>query len=208
MTPRGTSAMKRVSPHVRTQQCPQGKWESGVTIGVLSSSLPFPFTPERSAQRQGPKASLLLDAHRVPIIEERGSRSQQKTVTGRVQNSRAVRFDSVLQLILVPSRSDLKGLRSDLWYEEEDYLQFRYVQMNAVELTRHLPLVPPTTVVQVIITAFFYRFTFYAAYSACRRSIRAVDVKQVIVRGRLPWLWPRMETYLGPTCRPHDCVRG
>lgn len=39
--------------------------------------------------------------------------------------SRAVRFDSVVKIILVPTRSDLGGLSEDLWWREEDYLQFR-----------------------------------------------------------------------------------
>lgn len=38
---------------------------------------------------------------------------------------RAVRFDSVVKLILVPARRDLDGLSEDLWWQEEDYLQFR-----------------------------------------------------------------------------------
>lgn len=37
-----------------------------------------------------------------------------------------VRFDSVVKLILVPTRNDLDGLSTDLWWREEDYAQFRY----------------------------------------------------------------------------------
>ena len=37
-----------------------------------------------------------------------------------------VRFDSVVKLILVPTRIDLDGLSTDLWWREEDYAQFRY----------------------------------------------------------------------------------
>lgn len=40
---------------------------------------------------------------------------------------RAVRFDSVVQMILVPTRTDLSGLRADLWWKEEDYCTFRCV---------------------------------------------------------------------------------
>lgn len=42
--------------------------------------------------------------------------------------SRVVRFDAVLKLILVPSRNDLKELSPELWYSEEDYLEFRWVR--------------------------------------------------------------------------------
>ena len=38
-----------------------------------------------------------------------------------------VRFNSVVKLILVPSRNDLHGLSTDLWWREEDYAQFRYL---------------------------------------------------------------------------------
>ncbi|CAN0401319.1 unnamed protein product, partial [Ectocarpus sp. 8 AP-2014] len=41
-------------------------------------------------------------------------------------HGRAVRFDRVVKLILVPSRLDLSaGLSDELWWNEDDYLQFR-----------------------------------------------------------------------------------
>lgn len=46
-----------------------------------------------------------------------------RTAGGR--SIRAVRFDFVLALYLVPSRKDLSGMRADLWWQEEDYVQFR-----------------------------------------------------------------------------------
>lgn len=39
--------------------------------------------------------------------------------------ARMVRFNSVVKLILVPTRSDLDGLSTDLWWREEDFEQFR-----------------------------------------------------------------------------------
>lgn len=38
---------------------------------------------------------------------------------------REVRFDSVVKMILVPTRTDLGELAKDLWWQEEEYLQFR-----------------------------------------------------------------------------------
>lgn len=45
---------------------------------------------------------------------------------GRSDDHGRVRFDSVVQLILVPSRKDIDAaLSQELWWNQEDYLQFR-----------------------------------------------------------------------------------
>lgn len=59
-----------------------------------------------------------------------GGRDQQSVVRegGSTDRGRAVRFEPVVKLILVPSRHDLGDARlsEELWWSEDDYLQFRY----------------------------------------------------------------------------------
>lgn len=62
----------------------------------------------------------------------RSAEKPQPRREGTVAHSplRAVHFDLVLELYLVPSRKDLGGLRNELWWQEEDYLQFRWGSLS------------------------------------------------------------------------------
>ncbi|CAN0163256.1 unnamed protein product [Pylaiella littoralis] len=52
--------------------------------------------------------------------------SSRRAANSPIVRGRAVRFDSVVKMILVPSRLDLSDRLSDeLWWNDEDYLQFR-----------------------------------------------------------------------------------
>ena len=54
------------------------------------------------------------------------SSSSRPVAGGRSDDHGRVRFDSVVQLILVPSRKDMDAdLSQKLWWNQEDYLQFR-----------------------------------------------------------------------------------
>lgn len=100
----------------------QRKSEPGVTKHIPPLLL-VPVTPPRPTQhdnRSGLSSSMVRDG---------SVHGEAEAPVEPIAGNRAVRFDSVLKLILVPSRSDLGGLRSDLWYGEEDYLEFRYVEL-------------------------------------------------------------------------------
>lgn len=57
--------------------------------------------------------------------------SNRRGVNSSIDRSRAVRFDSVVKMILVPSRLDLSdGLSDELWWNDEDYLRFRCGTIN------------------------------------------------------------------------------
>lgn len=84
--------------------------------------------------RPSPSSSNLLLALGAPlaIVENSGKNSAAQLpgkgdTSSRVDctRSRAVRFDSVIKLVLVPARSDLGERTKDLWWQEEDYFQFR-----------------------------------------------------------------------------------
>lgn len=40
-------------------------------------------------------------------------------------NVRNVRFNHQVRVVLVPSRTELKNLKADMWWGEEDYYEFR-----------------------------------------------------------------------------------
>lgn len=84
--------------------------------------------------RPSPSSSSLLLTLGAPlaIVENSGKHSSAQlagkgdTSSGvDSTRSRAVRFDSVIKLVLVPARSDLGERTKDLWWQEEDYFQFR-----------------------------------------------------------------------------------
>lgn len=87
----------------------------------LGSRSPLPRRQKNAPPRPPPSSTLLLlpgraAAARVP---------QQQAEAGSHHHGR-VRFDSVVQLILVPSRRDMSAdLSQELWWNQEDYLQFR-----------------------------------------------------------------------------------
>lgn len=70
---------------------------------------------------------------------------------------RAVRFDCVVKLILVPSRKDLVRISADLWWQKEDYLQFRYGSLMCSVLVGPSPpsYAPLEHRVLVILKTFF-----------------------------------------------------
>lgn len=53
------------------------------------------------------------------------SSSNANSSSSRGDDARAVRFDPVVKMILVPTRADLGGLSEHLWWRREDFLQFR-----------------------------------------------------------------------------------
>lgn len=120
---RATSTRSNPSYGQAQQHHAQEKSEPRVT---RPSPLSVPLTSPRPTQREnrrGISSSMMREASS-PIRVERQDGDAEVPVAD-IAVHRAVRFDSVLKLILVPSRRDLKGLRSELWYREEDYLEFR-----------------------------------------------------------------------------------
>eukprot|EP00752_Nemacystus_decipiens_P002433 g2290.t1 len=101
--------------------------------------------PRRQGATRPPSTLLLLPGR--PAGGWRGggssnSSSSRPVAGGRSDAQGRVRFHSVVQLILVPSRKDMDSdLSQELWWNQEDYLQFRLgaiVEDNAGLLRRPL----------------------------------------------------------------------
>lgn len=73
-------------------------------------------------------------------VELGSSSSSRRATSSQIDGGRAVRFDSVVKMILVPCRLDLSdGLSDELWWNGEDYLQFRCGTILGVLSVRLLP---------------------------------------------------------------------
>lgn len=57
-------------------------------------------------------------------------RNNHRDSNDQTSGNRAVRFDLVCKMILVPSRNDLSQLRTHLWWQKEDYVEFRCVYVS------------------------------------------------------------------------------
>lgn len=105
---------KKDSTKPQQQTQPWFDWRSPlphwqVREGPSSTLSPLPGQPEGGGQTAG--------------VGLGGSR---RAASSPIDRGRAVRFDPVVKLILVPSRLDLgDGLSDELWWNEDDYLQFR-----------------------------------------------------------------------------------
>lgn len=105
---------------------------TGIIPNQPLSSTPFlvPYSPTQPTRHQTRR-----DTGSALLVEGTGKVGRRGSVCGEVDaggspmpgggGNRVVRFDGVLKLILVPSRNDLKELSPELWYREEDYLEFR-----------------------------------------------------------------------------------
>ncbi len=88
--------------------------------------------PNRRSEARPSSTLLLLPGRTGGNVWSSGSNNSsgnRRAAGSPREDGRVVRFDSVVQLILVPSRRDLSdGLSEELWWSKEDYLQFRYVR--------------------------------------------------------------------------------
>lgn len=59
---------------------------------------------------------------------------KQKTIKGVATFGKYVRFNSRVEVYLIPSKSEYDDVKYDLWYDDEDYLYFRYEYMKYIGL--------------------------------------------------------------------------